>query len=111
MPFSWRPVICLAAAAVSLLTAVPAASAATAADRVHPLNAIPSDCTLRGIYPTEVTLTCTVRPATQEWEVGAACLIKVGIYNFRYGNTVTGDGTSTIPICPGATDQGFFPLA
>jgi hypothetical protein len=103
-------------AALAVIPAVPAAAATTTAVRVgtpgivRPLAAIPADCTLRVSITGTVTLTCTARPATQEWEVGAACFIKAGVYNLHYGNAVTGDGVSTISSCIGAENEDFIIL-
>jgi hypothetical protein len=108
MPLSPRRAACLAAIAVGFMTAAPAASAST---RTHPMNAIPPDCTFRVNAATSAaSLTCTARPAGQAWELGAACFLKAGTYTYRYGSEVTGNGTSTIPFCPGATDAGYYPL-
>jgi hypothetical protein len=109
MSFPRRCVSCLAVAAMTLLAAVPVASASTAPGRAHPMNAIPSDCAAHTVG-AGVTMTCTARPPTQEWEVGADCWIKVGVAQPREGNTVTGDGTSTIATCLSPSNVGFIPL-
>jgi hypothetical protein len=112
--FSRRPAVCLAAVAVSLATLVPVASAATAPAApggMHPRDAIPSDCTLTNNNVPEWFLKCTARPATQKWEIGADCVLKYGVYYFRAGNVVTGDGTSSMEDCPGSIDMGFYPVS
>ena len=122
MSFSRHSAGGLVTIALSLLAAGPAAASvagpaaasvagpAKAPGTARLLAAIPADCTLRGLYPFEVTLTCTARPATQQWELEAGCLLKPGVYTLRFGNVVTGDGTSTIPTCLGATNEVFVPL-
>ena len=125
MMLSYRRIAAASAAAAgfAVLAVIPAgpAAAGTAATAgtapragspsiVRPLAAIPADCTLRVSITGTVTLTCTARPATQEWEVGAACFVKAGIYNLHFGNAVTGDGVSTISSCIGAENEDFIVL-
>jgi hypothetical protein len=44
-----------------------------------------------------------VRPGSY----GVSCYLKPGQLRGAYGNEVTGDGTSTISDCPGATNPVF----
>jgi len=119
MSFVRRLVLPAAAAgvlALGLAPAVPAfASSVTARTAsvaiVRPDVAIPADCTEHSTVQEEVYLTCTARPAGQVWEFGAACLIKAGVYNLKFGNEVTGDGKSTIAFCAGATNFQFVVLS
>ncbi len=112
MFLSRRFAVCLGAVVVSLATLVPAASAAIAPAvprSMHARDALPSDCTLTN-NNSDWFLKCTARPPTQEWELGADCVLKYGIYYFRAGNVVTGDGTSTLALCPGSIDVGYYPV-
>ena len=60
----------------------------------------PSDCTgSLGLPTVTAQLTCTGRPATQQWQLFANCLRSRGADNDVYGNIVTGDGTSAVH-CP-----------
>ena len=117
MPFSRRSPIILTTVALSLLLAVPAAastvSPASVPSPAHPRDAVPADCTVRGVAGTlKLTMTCTARPAGQQWQLGAACILDYPYkYDYKYGNIVTGDGTSTIPDCPGPIDVVFDPVS
>jgi hypothetical protein len=62
-------------------------------------STLPADCTLntQGTAPAPITysLTCTDRPASQQWAIGLwGARWRGGFY--LPGNTVTGDGTSTV---------------
>jgi hypothetical protein len=115
-----RFAIPLTGAALGLLLAVPAAASLAApasastmsahgVTRLH--DAIPPDCSWRFALPHWGFLTCTKRPASQQWRVGADCFnYATGTYAFAYGSTVTGDGLSTIN-CAAPRDQGFFPVS
>src|SRR5580704_244266 len=73
----------------------PGASASTVTPQ---LSFFPSDCT--STYASDVLqLTCTSRPANQSWVLWADCFVGADRYQGRTGNTVTGDGTSTLSYC------------
>jgi hypothetical protein len=69
---------------------------------------MPSDCHALLINGFTATLTCTARPANQTWKYGVACFLKAGQNTFRYGNNVTGDGTSTATDCAADGDETFY---
>jgi hypothetical protein len=71
---------------------MPAAQATTA--RSDTSN-FPADCTYNS---TTLSLTCTARPADQQWQLTGRCEWPP---TFRYGTVVTGDGTSTVYCVPG----------
>lgn len=83
-----------AGAAVLTLGLLPATPAA--ADTVIPR---PSDCTEISINTFTRALSCTNRPAQQQWYVEVVCT--GGWYDTEAeGNLVVGSGTSTA-VCPG----------
>jgi len=96
-------------AATSFLLLFPVGASSIAHASTHPAmqesSTLPSDCTLstQGASPAPITysLTCTDRPASQQWAVGASGLRWRGGY-YVQGNTVTGNGTSTVTSPPGA---------
>jgi hypothetical protein len=88
--------IITAAAASALLGAallVPA-TPATAGDSVVP----PADCTVTSVNRYTSSLTCTNRPANQQWRGYRDC-IGAWLDSGADGNIVTGNGTSTA-VCP-----------
>jgi hypothetical protein len=113
MSLARRFAIPLSAAALSLLFAGPAVAATHGpAGKIIPASAIPSDCSYYGILPATLLMTCTDRPANQEWQVGADCYdYTTGGYVFRYGDVVTGDNTSDITGCYPRNNVGFFPVS
>jgi hypothetical protein len=78
--------------AVGLLAAGVMAATPAHADS----GSIPSDCSVTNVSEFGLSLTCTQRPATQVWTVGATCYTMVGPVGPLPGSQVTGDGTSTI---------------
>jgi hypothetical protein len=70
---------------------------------------IPDDCSLGYVSAQAKSLTCTSRPAGQNWYLYIRCLTSPK-YGFASGNTVTGDGTSTAtcPDAQAAADTGYF---
>ncbi len=104
MGMTRRMVTVAAAAAVCSLGLLPAlpASAAT-------FSKPPADCTETRIDTRTVSLTCTNRPATQQWRYNVLC--GGGWFDTdAYGNVVTGNGTSTA-VCPAgsrAMPPGWF---
>jgi hypothetical protein len=113
MSFSRCFAIALSGAALSLLLAGPAVAATVSSPgKILPADAIPSDCSYRGILPATLLMTCTDRPADQQWQVGADCYdYTTGGYVFTYGSIVTGDGTSAITGCYPRKNVGFFPVS
>lgn len=89
-----RPFATVAVAAGLVLLGVAAPAAA------YPGN--PPDCTVT-FSPNPATgptasMTCTARPSSQQWREAVVCSPFATGFS---GNTVTGDGTSTV-TCPGA---------
>jgi hypothetical protein len=81
---------------VKLTSASPAGNInSVGTETILPGNEIPSDCSMNLVSTESLALTCTGRPASQKWNFQAAC-----IWGFKQpvitGNTVTGDGTSTV---------------
>jgi hypothetical protein len=70
------------------------ATGATATGTILPQAEVPSDCSLSAVGSTGIAMTCTNRPAGQTWHDYAWCpAFKLVL---RSGNTVTGNGTSTV---------------
>jgi hypothetical protein len=77
-----------------------AAQASASGPRLTSSFAVPGDCTgSLTAPPVTVHMTCTARPATQQWQLFVNCLRSGGSDVDVYGNIVTGDGTSTLH-CP-----------
>ena len=93
------PVVAAAIAAVGLVAAAPGASAST-------YTWAPSDCSVVTGPPYEtVQMTCTDRPATQQWQLSVVCTYgSQGADEDVSGNVVTGDGTSSLR-CPITTSE------
>jgi hypothetical protein len=92
------PVMGAAILTAGLFAAVPQASASS--PRLTSSFAVPADCTgSLGAPPVTVHMTCTDRPATQQWQLFVNCLRSGGSDEDVYGNIVTGDGTSSLR-CP-----------
>jgi hypothetical protein len=93
------PVAGAAIIAAGLIGVAPQASAST-------YTYAPSDCSVVTGPPYEtVQMTCTARPATQQWQLFAVCTYGSMINEPDvdvYGNVVTGDGTSSLK-CPATT--------
>jgi len=64
-------------------------------ETILPGNEIPSDCAMNLVDSRTLALTCTGRPSGQQWHFSAACIRGFTQPTFA-GNTVTGDGTSTV---------------
>jgi hypothetical protein len=98
------PAMGAAIAVAGLFAIAPTASASGAGPTWSYLS--PSDCTMTLGPPYEtVQMTCTGRPATQQWQLFANCTYGMKINSPDvdvYGNIVTGDGTSTL-LCPRST--------
>lgn len=90
-----RPATLLASAAlVGMVTLVPATPALAVGNPVTP----PADCTATQINHYTSSLTCTNRPASQQWQSYRDCE-GVWLDSGADGNVVTGNGTSTA-VCP-----------
>jgi hypothetical protein len=107
MPMLRRIAPLTAAAVLGALTLLPAATA-SAATTVIPR---PADCTETRIDTRTISLTCTSRPASQQWQTWIVC--GGGWFDTQAdGNVVTGNGTSTA-VCPAgsmAYNGAFFRL-
>lgn len=85
----------LAAAAAATLLSVGGASVAHASVP-QVTTSPPADCTFTVVSPDDTfTLTCTARPASQQWQLVVTCLPWRSPVE-RFGTVVTGDGTSTV---------------
>jgi hypothetical protein len=93
-----------AAATLCAFSLLPAATAAAAT-----ASKPPADCSETRINSRTVSLTCTSRPATQQWRYEVLCT--GGWFDTSaLGNIVTGNGTSTA-VCPAgsfAQTPGWF---
>ncbi len=58
-------------------------------------GAVPADCDLSRPDAQSVSMTCTNRPPTEQWYVGAQCGEEWPHFQLVNGNIVTGNGTST----------------
>lgn len=81
---------------VKLTSASPSGNiSSVGTETILPGNEIPPDCAMNLVSNSDLALTCTGRPAGQQWSFQAMC-----IYGFDdptiAGNTGTGDGTSTV---------------
>jgi hypothetical protein len=87
-------------------SSVPATFGPAATGTIYSQAQIPSDCTMTyltiGGYQG-LSLTCTQRPPTQTWHFDVYC-VPYGLH-LHVGNTVTGDGTSSIN-CYGLVPEG-----
>lgn len=54
---------------------------------------IPSDCTASRVNSYSMSISCTNRPPTQQWQTGHDC-IHPWNHDFTYGPIITGNGTS-----------------
>jgi hypothetical protein len=81
---------------IKLTSASPAGNiSSVGTETILPGNQIPADCTLSVVSYESLSLACTGRPASQQWNFQAQCIH--GFYQpLVTGNTVTGDGTSTV---------------
>jgi hypothetical protein len=72
---------------------------------------VPTDCTLGKTAPNQESLTCTNRPANQQWYLDQLCAYPLGDPEL-VGNVVTGNGTSsgTCNIGNTAGPASFFTL-
>jgi hypothetical protein len=68
---------------------------------------IASDCSFTFLSSLSQSLTCTGRPATQEWNLRVLCGEIHGMPNGVGGNDVTGDGTSTV-TCSVPIEAGYL---
>lgn len=71
-----------------------AASALLITPGVASASAFPADCTLSTPTDHSMSLTCTARPSMQKWRLRVSCF-PFGRLVFRFGQPVTGNGTST----------------
>jgi hypothetical protein len=94
----------LAAAAASLLSLGMMSAAQATPVRADGPPMIPADCTLNTTGHTSASLTCTQRPANQQWNLTVECL--PWLPKFMAGNIVTGDGTSTVQCGAGVLIVG-----
>jgi hypothetical protein len=97
-------VLFAAAAALCAFSLLPTATAAAATSTLPP-----ADCSESRTDRRTASLTCTDRPATQQWRYWVVC--SGGWFDTEaYGNVVTGNGTSTA-VCPAgsfAEARGYF---
>lgn len=91
------------AQAVTATTARAAVTAIAAAS-----GPIPSDCSLASINGQTMSLTCTDRPSSQEWNLITSCLGAPVFLVHGFGNHVTGDGTSTATCLSGTASLPTF---
>jgi Calx-beta domain-containing protein len=70
---------------------------------------IPADCTVANPSSGVITLSCTGRPAGQQWQLETICW-PFGKLIFHFGNTVTGNGTSTVDCGGAPIDNPIFHL-
>lgn len=85
----------LAAAAAATLLSVGGVSVAHASV-AQGITPPPADCTFTVVSPDDTfTLTCTDRPASQQWQLVVECLPWRSPVE-RFGTVVTGDGTSAV---------------
>jgi hypothetical protein len=64
---------------------------------------VPADCTLGKTAPNQESMTCTGRPAGQQWYLDQLCRYPLGDPEL-VGNVVTGNGTSSGTCSAGETD-------
>jgi len=67
---------------------------------------IPSDCTVTIVAWDTRSLTCTNRPAGQQWAFAMWCT-GIGGHDFFDGNIVTGNGTSTVACGAYPNDRSY----
>ncbi len=84
-------------------SSLPATLGGPATGTIYSQSEVPQDCSLNS-DGHDMVMTCTQRPANQQWhEVVPCAAFGIRFYN---GNTVTGDGTSTVNCpYPGGTAQ------
>jgi hypothetical protein len=81
---------------VKLTSASPSGNiSSVGTETILPGNEIPSDCSMNLVSLRSLALTCSNRPAGQQWNFQATC-INGELQPTFTGNTVTGDGTSTV---------------
>lgn len=79
---------------VHLTTAdVPADLTSVGTETILDGSRVPGDCSLGKTAPNEESMTCTGRPAGQQWYLDVECRYPLGDPEL-VGNVVTGDGTS-----------------
>ena len=89
---------------------IPADVSAVSTVTIYPHAQIPSDCTFTADTEVSLSLTCTNRPAAQHWHFTLWCVSGWTSHN-QDGNTVQGDGTSTVncgAIADSHADTGTF---
>lgn len=81
---------------VKLTSASPAGNIkSVGTETILPGNQTPPDCSMNLVSTESLSLTCTGRPASQQWHFQAECFHGFDDPTLP-GNTVTGDGTSTV---------------
>jgi hypothetical protein len=81
---------------VKLTSASPAGDiTSVGTETILPGNQTPPDCSMNLVSTESLALTCTGRPAGQQWHFEAECFHGFDDPTIA-GNTVTGDGTSTV---------------
>lgn len=68
---------------------------------------VASDCSFTFLSGMSLALSCTGRPATQEWNLRVLCGEIHGMPNGVGGNDVTGEGTSTV-TCSVTIEGGYL---
>lgn len=89
----------LAAGLLGVFLLAPATPAAAGGKGGSGLIVPPSDCTTILINNYSASLTCTNRPASQQWQSYRICE-GPWLDTDAYGNIVTGNGTSTVSCAP-----------
>jgi Calx-beta domain-containing protein len=69
---------------------------------------IPADCSTTNPSGGLVNLTCTARPGSQQWHLRLLCFGFKPV--FKFGNIVTGNGTSTVDCTGLGYDSPYFSL-
>jgi hypothetical protein len=72
---------------------VPADLSSVGTETILDGSRVPGDCTLSKAAPNQESMTCTNRPADQQWYLDVLCAYPLGDPEL-VGNIVTGDGTS-----------------
>lgn len=85
----------LAPAAQAATDGHPARLGSSATTAIDSGSEIPPDCTVSHPDSASASLTCTGRAAGDQWQVKVICFIPANITFSRFGEVVTGNGTST----------------
>lgn len=83
---------------------VPADLSSVGTQTIRDGSRVPEDCSLSKNAPEQLAMTCTDRPANQQWYLFAYCFYPLGVPQLR-GNDVTGSGTSAGTCNIGHTEK------